>query len=108
MKLSAKRLQRMQLKHHSYANIVKKKAFTLFVTGYFMLKYLLVGHTPQKFCQLIVIILFFILLLPTKNKKGDLHIQKVSFSPNFSKFKYQANIQCVTRSVMEVEQEPAV
>ena len=61
---------------------------TLFVPGFFVIKYTggaLIGRTPQKFCKIVVMVLFFLffinfmILLSKKRKKNLLHIQIVTF-----------------------------
>ena len=63
---------------------------SLFVPGFFVVKMtggVLKGHTPQKFCRLITIIIFFLLLvnfiflLPKNNKKVKFTSKMLPFCP---------------------------
>ena len=66
----------------------KIRDLTLFVPGLFVVKYpggVLIGRTPQKFCKIVVMVLFwgffinFMILLSKNSKINLLHIQIVTF-----------------------------
>ena len=50
----------------SHFNTIYPAVLTLFVPGFFVVKYpggVLIGRTPQKFCKIVVMVLFFLFLI---------------------------------------------